>query len=79
MKDRSTPIHHTGSLWTKDFILIGLTNFIIYLGFQMLLPTIPVYAKHLGGNATTVGMVLGVFALSALGSQPAATWLRFSS
>ena len=52
-------------LWTRDFILICLANLTIFLGFQMLLPTLPVYVKHLGGDEAMAGLVIGVFTISA--------------
>jgi MFS family permease len=53
-------------LWGRDFIFIILANLFTFLGFQMLLPTLPVYAKHLGGGDTSAGLVVGMFTLSAL-------------
>ncbi|WP_236006260.1 MFS transporter [Paradesulfitobacterium ferrireducens] len=59
-------------LWTKDFILITLANFFIFLGFQMLLPVLPVYATKLGGTDASAGLVVGVFTLSAVLMRPIA-------
>ncbi|HZH58844.1 MAG TPA: MFS transporter, partial [Metabacillus sp.] len=39
---------HKEKIWTRDFILICLSNFFIFLGFQMTLPTIPLYVEELG-------------------------------
>lgn len=44
-------------LWSKNFILITLSNFFLFLGFQMLLLTIPIYVKSLGALDGTVGIV----------------------
>ncbi|MTI80537.1 MAG: MFS transporter [Firmicutes bacterium] len=57
-------------LWTRDFILIILANFAIFLGFQMLLPTMPVYVKQLGGQESVVGLVIGIFTVSAVIVRP---------
>ena len=57
-------------LWTRDFILICLANLTIFLGFQMLLPTLPVYVKHLGGDEAMAGLVIGVFTISAVLIRP---------
>lgn len=59
-------------LWTKDFIMITLANFFIFLGFQMLLPVLPVYATKLGGTDASAGLVVGVFTLSAVLMRPIA-------
>ncbi|TYO96907.1 MFS transporter [Desulfallas thermosapovorans] len=62
--------HSTNALWTRDFVIIFLVNLFIFVSFQMLLPTLPVYAKHLGGQETAMGMIIGVFTVSALLVRP---------
>lgn len=57
-------------IWTKDFVLICLANFFIFLGFQMTLPTIPLFVKDLGGNDQLIGFVVGIFTFSALLLRP---------
>ncbi len=57
-------------IWTRDFILICLSNFFIFLGFQMTLPTIPLYVEELGGNDQLIGVVVGIFTFSALLVRP---------
>lgn len=59
-------------IWTKDFGLIVFANFFIFLGFQMTLPTIPLFVQDLGGNDQLIGVVVGVFALSAVLLRPLA-------
>lgn len=60
----------TERIWTKDFILICLANFFIFFGFQMTLPTLPLFVEHLGGNDQLIGWVVGIFTLSALIIRP---------
>jgi MFS family permease len=57
-------------IWSRDFILICLANFFVFLGFQMTLPTIPLYVEKLGGNEQLIGMVVGLFTFSALLIRP---------
>jgi MFS family permease len=57
-------------IWTKDFTLICLSNFFIFLGFQMTLPTIPLFVEKLGGNDQLIGIVVGLFTFSALLIRP---------
>ncbi len=57
-------------LWTKEFIIIFIVNLFTFLGFQMLLPTLPIYAKYLGGSDTSAGLVVGIFTVSALLIRP---------
>ena len=64
-------------IWTKDFILIVCANFFIFLGFQMTLPTIPLFVEDLGGNDQLIGFVVGIFTFSALLLRPfAGNWLE---
>ncbi|WP_449619953.1 MFS transporter [Robertmurraya sp. Marseille-Q9965] len=57
-------------IWTKDFTLIVLSNFFIFLGFQMTLPTLPLFVEELGGNDQLIGIVVGIFTFSALLVRP---------
>ncbi|WP_085993937.1 MFS transporter [Oceanobacillus senegalensis] len=57
-------------IWTRDFVLICLANFFVFLGFQMTLPTIPLFVKELGGGDQLVGAVVGIFTFSALLIRP---------
>ncbi|MBB2479296.1 MFS transporter [Bacillus sp. APMAM] len=57
-------------IWTKDFILIVIANFFIFLGFQMTLPTIPLFVENLGGNDQLIGYVVGIFTFSSLLLRP---------
>ena len=57
-------------IWTRDFLLICLANFFVFLGFQMTLPTIPLFVESLGGNEQLIGLVVGIFTFSALIVRP---------
>lgn len=57
-------------LWTRNFVLISLANLLVFLGFQMLMPTMPVYVAKLGGQASAIGLVIGVFTISAVLMRP---------
>lgn len=60
----------TEKIWTRNFVLICLSNFFIFLGFQMTLPTIPLFVEHLGGSDQLIGFVVGIFTFSALLIRP---------
>ncbi|MBT2694856.1 MFS transporter [Bacillus sp. ISL-55] len=60
----------TEKIWSKDFLFIFLANFFIFLGFQMTLPTIPLFVEELGGNDQLIGFVVGIFTFSALLVRP---------
>ncbi|MBY0156320.1 MFS transporter [Cytobacillus firmus] len=57
-------------IWSRDFVLILMSNFFIFLGFQMTLPTIPLFIEKLGGNDQLIGIVVGIFTFSALLLRP---------
>jgi len=57
-------------IWTRDFIQIVFANFFIFLGFQMTLPTLPLFVKELGGSDQWIGIIVGVFTFSALLFRP---------
>lgn len=57
-------------LWTKNFVLIMVINLITFFGFQMLTPTLPLYVEKLGGTQADAGLVIGIFALSAVLIRP---------
>ncbi|QGU00659.1 hypothetical protein SYNTR_2065 [Candidatus Syntrophocurvum alkaliphilum] len=59
----------SSKLWTKDFVLITLSNFFLFVSFQMLLPTLPIYAQSLGGGEIVAGLIIGIFTISALVSR----------
>lgn len=58
------------ALWTRDFILVCMFVLVIFISFQMLMPTIPVYVEQMGGTPLMVGLVNGVFTISALALRP---------
>lgn len=58
-------------LWTREFILIMMANLFVFLGFQMLLPTLPMFVtEKLGGQETIAGTVIGVFTVSSVLIRP---------
>ncbi|WP_067841005.1 MFS transporter [Amphibacillus sediminis] len=69
-KIKTKAIQHQEKIWTKDFALVCLANFFIFLGFQMTLPTIPLLVKSLGGTDQVIGMITGIFTLSSLLLRP---------
>lgn len=57
-------------LWSRNFVLLILLNFVMFMGFQILMPVLPVYARALGGNEATAGLVVGIFTISAVVVRP---------
>jgi MFS family permease len=57
-------------LWTRDFILICLATFFIFCAFQILMPILPKYVQSLGADEKLIGLISGVFTITALISRP---------
>jgi hypothetical protein len=57
-------------LWTKQFIQMTAGMLFLFTGFYLLLPTIPVYIKQLGGSESLIGLSAGAFTLSAVIFRP---------
>ncbi len=53
-------------LWNANFISLIVTNGIFFAGFHLLLPVLPLYVSKMGGSATQVGLVAGIFVFSAI-------------
>lgn len=56
-------------LWSTDFSLLYLTSLASFLGFQVLVPTLPLFLKGLGGQDAEVGLLLGIFSGAALAAR----------
>ncbi len=53
-------------IWNKVFISIFIANMALYLGQQMVTSLVAKYADFLGASATMVGLVVSIFAVTAL-------------
>lgn len=53
-------------LWSKSYIFIVFTNLFAYLGFYLLVPTLPAYAKQIGGTSFQASLVVSMFSITAL-------------
>lgn len=62
--------HNPSTLWTGNFIKIIVVNFFIFFSFHMLLPTLPIFVKSIGGQDSIVGLITGLFTISALLIRP---------
>lgn len=70
MNVKNDTIKNNDRIFSRDFLFIWLANFFIFLGFQMTLPTLPIFVKELGGSDQIVGLIVGVFTFSALLFRP---------
>ncbi|KUP22266.1 MFS transporter [Paenibacillus sp. DMB5] len=62
--------HSSERLWTKSFITLTICNLLLFIGLQMTLSTLPVYAKDsLSATSVQISLVTSLFALSAIASR----------
>ncbi|PAD23672.1 MFS transporter [Niallia circulans] len=65
------------SFWSKNFTLLLLSNALLFLAFEMLVPTLPLLVESIGSGPSQVGMTIGIFTLSALVARPFCYALTF--
>lgn len=53
-------------LWTKPFVAIIIANGLLFASFHSLLPTLPMYIASLGSSGAIVGLISGIFGISAI-------------
>ena len=61
-------------LWTKDFVLILLINFFIFLNHLMVLSTFPFYIEYLRGTEAVAGLAAAGFSFVAVFFRPFIAW-----
>ncbi|WFA07188.1 MFS transporter [Bacillus sp. HSf4] len=71
---------HTAKMWSLSFVFVTLANAFLFMVFEMLLPTLPLFVTAIGGGAKQVGYVTGIFMISAIAVRPfaGAMALRFN-
>lgn len=57
-------------LWTKSYIMLTVKALLLFSGFYLLMPTLPMFIKQLGGSESQVGFIIGVFTISAVIVRP---------
>ena len=50
-------------LWTKSFIQMTFAMLFLFTGFYLLVPTLPLFIKEIGGNESQVGLMMGMFTI----------------
>lgn len=53
-------------IWNRNFIFITIGNGLLFVNFHMLVPTIAMYAASIGSSGSEIGIIAGIFALSAI-------------
>ena len=65
-KKNTSFINVNEKLWTKDFILLTISNTFLFSGFHIFLPTLPIYVLKQGGSSTDVGLLSAIFVFAAI-------------
>ena len=75
LRDEALRGHGKDRLFTSNFVLATLANFVNAFSVQMLVATLPVYVVTQGGSNADAGLVTGALALTALLFRPLMGWL----
>jgi MFS family permease len=67
--EKGIPEHALKNLFTRDFILGFLGYFALLFACFAFLPALPIYLTRLGSNEGEVGVLVGIFGVSALVSR----------
>lgn len=72
LQDNQTEVDSKAAtkLWTKDFLVITLINFMLFCGFQFFPSSLPLFIKELGAPDSVIGWVTGLTTISALIIRP---------
>lgn len=62
-------------LWTKNFVLIMIINFFVFLNHLMILSTFPFYIEFLHGSEAVAGLAAAAFSLVAVFIRPIIGWI----
>ena len=62
-------------LWPRNFVLIIVINFLVFMNHIMLLSTFPFYIESLGGSEALAGLAATLFSLVAVLCRPVVGWM----
>ncbi|MDO4182837.1 MAG: MFS transporter [Coriobacteriia bacterium] len=60
----------TTKVFTKDFLLIALVNFLTFMSFQLFPSSLPLYAREIGAPEHLLGWLTALTTVSALVTRP---------
>lgn len=61
-----------GQLWTKNYTILVVANLLFFMGFQLVVPILPLYISDLGGSDTIVGIIVAFGTLGGFVIRPVA-------
>jgi len=53
-------------LFTRQFVILCLHSFVLYVSFYIFLPTLPLYQQQIGGQIWEIGVLGAVFTVAAV-------------
>ena len=62
-------------LWNREYILFLIVNAVGFLGFQILIPLVPVYGLRFTSSESVIGFLAASIALAAMFMRPVAGYL----
>ena len=62
-------------LWNRNFIMIIIINFLVFINHVMILSTFPFYIDYLGGSETLAGIAVTLFSFVAVVMRPIIGWM----
>lgn len=57
-------------LWTKNFLVLTISNLLFFFSFQMIVPILPLYVHEIAQNDLYVGVIVSAGTIGALISRP---------
>ncbi|MGL4209100.1 MAG: MFS transporter, partial [Candidatus Adiutrix sp.] len=68
---KGTPPNHNlesspSRLWTVGFFTFVMLNFFVFMGFDILLPTLSLFLQNWGASESEIGRIFSVFTISAV-------------
>ena len=64
------PSRRKEPIFSRNFLLLSLANLSTFGSFHVLLATLPIYLQTVGGKESEIGLVMGMFAITALLARP---------
>jgi len=53
-------------LWSKNFIILSISNALLFSGFHLIMPVLPLFLADSGGTDREIGLIMGSFTFSAI-------------
>lgn len=67
----STLLKKEAAIWTLPFYLILISSLLLSIVNNLLIPVLPAFTTHLGGDSVALGQIIAVFSIAAMISRPA--------